>query len=516
MAKKLFTTDYFTNIGDAIRTKLGVTNKFKTSEMAKAILNIPEKDQPQLYAPTITVEGDILTITKNENNGAFNNNATFMIAVKDKVYVGTTETTYNLFELTEETGGVHEVKVKQCQTNFQNSEFSNTEEWSHTKNALRITASGGNLKICLRVAATGSTLVPAPDIYYSKNNTGTWISWFNSVSGSSEEITLNDGEYITIYNKKTTLGSNELAFITLSISEESTGTAIATGNIMSLLNNTNSIPIRGLYKFFYGCSKLTKLHNDSLERDNYLTLPCTDLTNYCYSYLFANSGITELPNILPATVMANGCYSHMFDGCTALNPDTTQLNIIRHVETLAERCMLGMFKGCSNLALQIYFPGTYVLANYCYSNMFEGTNIGSPSGFDKTESYKLAEGCFKETYKDCTRLLLTTKVQINITGNVETAAFQGMFMGCIRTLYLPRILVTSTIKENGLREMFSGCTELSVGKIAETGATACIVIPAVVAEDALYQMFYNVSTYHDTGWIDGTPNKGETIYCKLK
>lgn len=78
---------------------------------------------PQLYAPTISLEGDTLTIVENEDNGEF---ATSYDLYIDNSLVGNyTTTTIDLTTL-ELAVGTYSITVKAKGTNFVDSEASNT------------------------------------------------------------------------------------------------------------------------------------------------------------------------------------------------------------------------------------------------------------------------------------------------------------------------------------------------------------------------------------------------------
>ena len=81
---------------------------------------------PTLYAPTISINDDILTITPNPNNGAF---VTGYKIYVDGVLLDTiTSTTYDLSEELAEVG-TYEIYVTAYATLFIDSEPSNVEEY---------------------------------------------------------------------------------------------------------------------------------------------------------------------------------------------------------------------------------------------------------------------------------------------------------------------------------------------------------------------------------------------------
>ena len=86
----------------------------------------PCEDLPTLYAPTISISDDTLTITPNSSNGDFVNG--YKIYVDDVLLDTVTSTTYNLSnELTEV--GTYEIYVTAYATLFTDSEPSNIKEY---------------------------------------------------------------------------------------------------------------------------------------------------------------------------------------------------------------------------------------------------------------------------------------------------------------------------------------------------------------------------------------------------
>ena len=90
--------------------------------------------------------------------------------------------------------------------------------------------------------------------------------------------------------------------------------------------------------------------------------------NYAFYKLFQGcSNIINVDsNFLPATTLADYCYSNMFDGCTSL---TTAPEL--PATTLAFGCYGNMFQNCSSLTTAPELPAT-TLVYRCYSNMFDG------------------------------------------------------------------------------------------------------------------------------------------------
>ena len=82
----------------------------------------PCEDLPTLYAPTISINDDTLTITPNSNNGAFVTG--YKIYVDDILLDTTISTTYDLSEELTEVG-TYKIYVRAYAISFEDSEQSN-------------------------------------------------------------------------------------------------------------------------------------------------------------------------------------------------------------------------------------------------------------------------------------------------------------------------------------------------------------------------------------------------------
>ncbi len=164
-----------------------------------------------------------------------------------------------------------------------------------------------------------------PNIQYSTNGGKTWK-------------TLKNGEIISLKQKGDSVllwgnnpegfskGENEFSQFIM------TGSIVAKGNVMSLIESTNK------------CDKI----------------PC----DYCFYRLFSDcDALIQAPE-LPASVLTDGCYMEMFSRCTMMK-EAPKLPAL----SLPEHCYFSMFSYCTNLTQAPELPATS-LNIACYSDMF--------------------------------------------------------------------------------------------------------------------------------------------------
>lgn len=232
---------------------------------------------------------------------------------------------------------------------------------------LKLTSNTANSTIAYTIV--GNTGAIDKDIYTSSDGK-TWSPWDGS------NITLNNGEYRYIWNKKNTL-SNEYATFKFAMS----GSIAASGNCDSMIN-------------------------------------FSELSNNCYEHMFANCTVLTTPPALPSTTLAKYCYYLMFGNCTAL---TTPPEL--PATTLAEGCYQNMFEDCTSLTTPPILPAI-TLSNNCYTSMFVGceslTSIELPAT-------TLAEGCYKYLFGSHAYSL--TSIKLAYTGNFDQIYFDGWTYG---------------------------------------------------------------------------------------
>ena len=230
------------------------------------------------------------------------------------------------------------------------------------------------------------------DIYTSTDGYS-WTSWDGS------NITLNDGEYRYIWNKKETLNWRNQCDFRFTMS----GKIAASGNCNSIINFTE-VKDYCYWELFYSCSSLTSAPD----------LPSMTANLYCYCAMFKNcSNLTKISD-LPATKIYGGCYEQMFQGCTNL---TTAPNL--PATTLASQCYQEMFLNCTNLTTAPNLPAT-VLNSQCYAYMFKNcTNLTTAPNLLATT---LAISCYTNMFNNCTSL---TSIKLYYTGAFSSTYFSN-------------------------------------------------------------------------------------------
>lgn len=239
----------------------------------------------------------------------------------------------------------------------------------------------------------------------------TWNEWGNSSTTAIETLTaMQVGNEYVLYLRGT--GNTIVGYASTSATTNPgarfkfTGSQIScTGNIENLLdyttvkNNEHPTMESGAFRYlFYETPIITAPE-----------LPASILTNYCYSYMFANcTSLTVVPT-LSATTLSTACYMSMFSGCTALVAAPELL-----VTTLASYCYGYMFNGCTSLVSVPELPAT-TLSNTCYMRMFQ--NCTSLTTLPILPATTLANNCYEAMFKGCTQI----KLSGTQTGDYQTA-----------------------------------------------------------------------------------------------
>ena len=211
---------------------------------------------------------------------------------------------------------------------------------------------------------------------------GGYITWKTSSSSSQVamaiDYSINDGDWETITattsgesigvstGDKVRFRGNNIGY-TYNGFGDTTAKFNAYGNIMSMIygdNFSGETTMQNGYNFqelFLNCTGITSAE--------YLILPATSATPYCYYQMFRDCTSLRNTPTLPATTIGNYCYAAMFAGCQSLTATTSELP----ATTLSEGCYFGMYSGCTSLQTSPDLPAT-AYAKYCYRIMFAGCN----------------------------------------------------------------------------------------------------------------------------------------------
>ena len=281
------------------------------------------------------------------------------------------------------------------------------------------------------------------------------------------------------------------------------GSISASGNIMSLLNFSDTVSKYGFNNLFLNCTTLTtarELPATTLNMNCYRfmfkgctslvqapTLPATTLSTWCYESMFMNcTSLTQAPE-LQATSLRAACYANMFNGCTLLTqaPELPATDFDG-----ATGCYACMFEGCTSLVHAPELPATTYMYDSCYSSMFAGcTSLVQAPELPATS---LGEGCYANMFKDCTSLVQAPELPATML-NIECYAY--MFGGCTSLVNVPTILPATTLKYRCYKQMFYNCTSLT---------TAPALPATILAEECYNEMFNRCTSLTQTPELPAT------------
>jgi len=200
-----------------------------------------------------------------------------------------------------------------------------------------------------------------------------------------------------------------------------------------------------------------------VNHDKYkLVLPATTLSNYCYYYMFNNSGLTEAPE-LPATTLADDCYASLFNNC-------------------------------KNLTVAPKLPATK-LAPWCYEGMFSYSGITEAPEL-KAEDLSKSDGCYYSMFAGCTEL---TKAPELPATKLKQWCYAYMFQNCTQLEVAP-VLPAAELVYQCYCQMFYNCYKLKSLTCQATSMTSD-----------------NVTYYNATfGWLRGAgvDVEGECTFTK--
>ena len=163
--------------------------------------------------------------------------------------------------------------------------------------------STGNSTVAMRQEGTPD--ISDGKVLQYKLNDGQWQNWDLSA------VTLANGDKMYLKSDDKIPTGEEDGFYEIYKYFVMTGSIAASGNIMSLLNFSTTLPDTD-YAFcslFKRCTSLTQAPS----------LPATTLAPRCYYNMFNGcTSLTQAPE-LPATTLERNCYAFMFTNCSKLN-----------------------------------------------------------------------------------------------------------------------------------------------------------------------------------------------------
>ena len=318
--------------------------------------------------------------------------------------------------------------------------------------------STGDSTVAMRQIGTPTDISNGKAIQY-KLNDGQWQTWDLSA------VTLADGDkmYITSDDTIPMCESNHIYKMFVM-----TGSIAASGNVMSLLNFSDTLTDYGFAFLFLSCKSLTttpELHATTLVYRCYYgmfqgctslaqapELHATTLAEGCYFAIFQDcTSLTHTPE-LPATTLAKDCYNSMFYRCTSLT-NAPELP----ATTLADNCYQWMFSNCTSLAQAHELPAT-TLVNSCYYGMFYG--CASLTTAPALPATTLANSCYYAMFYNCTSL--TTAPALPAT-TLANSCYYAMFYNCTSLTTAPELPAT-TLVNNCYEWMFGTCQKLNYVK----------------------------------------------------
>ena len=146
----------------------------------------------------------------------------------------------------------------------------------------------------------GTPNTSANKVIQYKLNNGQWQNWDLSA------VTLHDGDKMYLKSDdEIPISENDWSIYKKFVM---TGSIAASGNIMSLINFSDTLTNFAFCDLFKGCTSLTTAPE----------LPATTLVYGCYNNMFYGCTKLTTPPALQATTLAESCYEGMFYNCTSL------------------------------------------------------------------------------------------------------------------------------------------------------------------------------------------------------
>lgn len=224
--------------------------------------------------------------------------------------------------------------------------------------------------------ATGSPIVSGLQYRTSKN--GEWSAY---TAGTTLTLT-NTGDLVQFQNTANALSTSNSSYVKYT----TTGNLACYGDMMSMLNYSNSVPNYGFYYLFNGCEALTMLPDMTAQaigqNSFYLTFngckfatnfPKMNFTSVNYrSFYFAFSWCKKISSIpdFPNIPLAQDCYRGMFDNCVGI----TKMPILKS-SNAARDCYMTMFRNTgitelneSDMEFTNYYSGGNAVCGEMFMN----------------------------------------------------------------------------------------------------------------------------------------------------
>ena len=332
-------------------------------------------------------------------------------------------------------------------------------------------------------------------IQYRLNN-GQWQNWNLSA------VTLADGDKMYLKSDDEIPISEAQATYKMFVMS---GSIAASGNIMSLVNFSDTLTDYAFYRMFRECTSLTQAPE----------LPATTLSRRCYNEMFIRcSSLTQAP-VLPATTLASECYMFMFSGCTSLTTapalPANRLTYMCYYNmfkgctlltqapalpatTLAEQCYREMFRECTSLVQAPELPATS-LSPYCYESMFYKCRSLTTAPELPAKNLFIADNCYAKMFGGCTSL---TQAPALPATTLASSCYASMFYQCSALTQAPA-LPAITLKKECYFGMFYGCN-----------LTAAPALPATtLALGCYHNMFYECTALTQAPELPATTLEAE-------
>ena len=257
------------------------------------------------------------------------------------------------------------------------------------------------------------------------------------------------------------------------------------GNVMSMISpdgkyHTNKTITKdyALARLLFGYRHWVTDHYEyyTVQHEKYdLKVPATKLTNSCYYYLLANTGITKAPE-LPAKEIPNNSYQYMFTMCGEL-PEAPAIN----VKSLGNYACQYMFDNCQNLKKANAITVENEAGNYAFSSMF--SNCGNLTESPAITAESIGEYACQDMFSGCQKLEKVNAINVKTVGNyafenvfqskpvlkevvavnaeqVGVNACKNMFSYSEKLEKVPAKLPATTLANSCYSDMFAGCTSL--------------------------------------------------------